>query len=135
MKMKVFNFNMLSDNSMIHNMSLGKNQMQGDQNVCWSLALANVSDRYWFGDRLYIEIAWNGNSPAGINSDQTLQSGFIDSPYDEGETNSTSSSDSSDTALILGVVFGVLGFGIVVLVWKNRHIVITKMKRLVTKID
>jgi len=85
MRFKMFNFNKLSDKGMMMLPSLTQAQLTG-ATIEFRFLLNSVPDRFWAGNRLYLEVGWTRNEvftdeprPPGVPVGHTMDRRFIDS--------------------------------------------------------
>ena len=139
LRLKLFNFNKLSDNNATFWVNLTKDQMMGSELFRISFALNEINERYWHGNRIYGELAWqninhslaNGvtktnqttlpnqirQNPAGAQN--VMHRIFIDSPAHVTIGNYVAPIDN--TWLIVGLICGAIVLLILVyVVYKCR---------------
>jgi GH24 family phage-related lysozyme (muramidase) len=127
-RLKIFNFNRLSDNNAATWHALTPQQMAGLVPFTYNFTLRSFDDRYWHGKRLYAELGWGTTSlarnaaaaattaatdnqtlirenPAGATP--TLIRFFVDSPQYTRETTYVPATDT--TALVGGLIGGAIG--------------------------
>jgi len=106
MNFKIFNFNVLSDNSAVMQILLTKGQIEGNEPIWFNQTLGDIPDKFWSGNRLYAEIRWEfARGP--VLSERMIIRQFLDSP-DYVSPLKIASKSNKTRNIILGVVIPIL---------------------------
>lgn len=100
---KLFNFRKLSDKEAQTTEYLDKEQMEGTKNIRYETPiLSEIPDRYWVGNRLYLEVGWNYEKRY-VNG---LDRRYIDSTTPKLQYNSVTFKNGVRYSLVFGLAAG-----------------------------
>lgn len=87
--------------------------MLGSAVVTVNVTLSEIDARFWQGNRLYVELAWNDTKKPNAVQKRILDRLFLDTPEFVGK--GTDKKVSSVGSIILWTVIAVIGYRILVL--------------------
>jgi hypothetical protein len=67
LQLKIYNFNALSDPGATFFLDLSTQSLNGTEDIFFNFSLADIPERYWQGNRLYIEMGTSVNNVAPTN--------------------------------------------------------------------